>query len=302
MRKDVEEYVSKCSVCNENKTPANDKVFRWPAEEGAWHRVHMDHAFIPGVGLVLILVDSMSGWPEVFKVPDRTAASVKKVLETTFARFGIPTTLVSDNAAEFHDQNWINWLLKLGCKPVKTPPYHPQSNGLAERMVKTIKTGMKAWNKTDNFNNFLYRMLLNYRCVPHGDRSASPGELMLGRRIRNPFTLGYNINSEVLYDNNKLDRPEKVTFLGQKGLNTAFVLKSNAETILAHADQLKPLKTPETPVEIRSEISTEVENPEALNQKLTPREDDPKCSGSAEVGVRRSSRIAEKYTNFTYSK
>lgn len=100
----------------------------------------MDHAYINGVGLLLILVDSFSGWPEIIQVPDKKSSTIKQILGVIFFRNGIPKTLVSDNAPEFCDEDLNLWLEKIGCKPYKTPPYHPQSNGLAERMVQTVKT------------------------------------------------------------------------------------------------------------------------------------------------------------------
>ena len=40
-------------------------------------RMHIDHAYITGVGLLLILVDSFSGWPEVTRVPNKNISTIK---------------------------------------------------------------------------------------------------------------------------------------------------------------------------------------------------------------------------------
>ena len=75
----------------------------------------------------------------------------------------MPHTLVSDNVAKFADKDLCAWLQYIGCQSIKTPPYHPQSNSLAECMVQTIKCGLKAINKsTSNFGSYLACMLLSY--------------------------------------------------------------------------------------------------------------------------------------------
>lgn len=101
----------------------------------------MDHGFLPGKELFLILVDAYSEWPETVRVQDRSAKTVMHVLRTIFSRNGVPRTIVSDNAAEFHDETLCAWLRRIGCKPVKIPPNHPASNGIAERMVQSVKGG-----------------------------------------------------------------------------------------------------------------------------------------------------------------
>ena len=109
-----------------------------------WSCVHMDHAYITRVGLLLIRVDSFSSWPEVKLVPDQKSSTIKQIQRIIFSRNGTPKTLASDNAPEFCDEDLNLWLEKIGCKPYKTSPYHPQSNGLEERMVQTVKMGLKA--------------------------------------------------------------------------------------------------------------------------------------------------------------
>ena len=132
----------------------------------------MDHEHIQDIGLFLILEDSFSGWLEVIKVRDRKVTTVRQILRTIFTSNGVTKTIVTDNAPEFCDESLVLRLRKIGSIPYKTPPYHPQSNGIAERMVQTLKMGLK--------------VLLSYRTVPHVDRKQSPSALM-GRQNRTPI-------------------------------------------------------------------------------------------------------------------
>ena len=103
----------------------------------------MDHAYITGEGLLLIQVVSFSGWPKVIREPDKKSSTIKQILRVIFSRDGLPKTLVSDNAPEICDDLNL-WLEKIGCKPYYTLQYHPQSNEMTERMMQTVKMGLKA--------------------------------------------------------------------------------------------------------------------------------------------------------------
>ena len=60
-----------------------------------------------------------------------------------------------------------------GFNHVKSSPYYPQSNGLAERMVKTIKSLLQETLDT-------YLALLSYRATPLPWCQLSPAELVNG--------------------------------------------------------------------------------------------------------------------------
>ena len=106
----------------------------------------MDCAHVKDVGLFLILVDSFSRWPEVIKVVDRKVTTIKQILRTIFSKNRAPKTLVLDNAPKFCDENLCSWLKHIGCVTYKTPHYHPQSNGITERMVQILKIGLRTFS------------------------------------------------------------------------------------------------------------------------------------------------------------
>ena len=183
---DVERWVRDCPICCGIKPKIPKDLDKWPAESKAWERVHMDHALAPHVGLFLILVDAFSGWPEVIKVQNRSSSATIDAVRTVFSRNGVPFHLVTDNAQEFCSDEFLKWLTMIGCTPYKTPPYHPQSNGCAERMVRTVKESMKAWKEEfGRYPAYLQKVLMNYRSIPHGNRKESCSKRM-GRQIRSP--------------------------------------------------------------------------------------------------------------------
>ena len=150
----------------------------------------MDQVYITGVGHLLILVDSFSGWPEVIWVPDKKSSTIKQIQRVIFPEraYRKPWYLTMHQNLVM---NLILWLEKIGCKPYKTPPFHPQSNGWAEKMVQTIKMRLKACSQQKEKNEvFLPKLLLSYCTIPLVGRLESPSALM-GRQIKAPLTMSF---------------------------------------------------------------------------------------------------------------
>ena len=66
---------------------------------------------------------------------------------TLFAQVGIPEVVVTDNGPCFVSQEFEMFLVKNGVKHITSAPYHPSSNGLAERVVQLVKKGLKKERK-----------------------------------------------------------------------------------------------------------------------------------------------------------
>ncbi len=62
-----------------------------------------------------------------------------------------------------------------GTKHIKSAPYHPSTNGLAERFVQTFKNAMRA-SEHDGFS-LIGRFLGKYRATPHATTGSTPSEL-----------------------------------------------------------------------------------------------------------------------------
>ena len=61
-----------------------------------------------------------------------------------FATHSLPRKVVTDNGPSFTSEEFRAFMSDNGITHVTTAPYHPLSNGLAERAVHTVKRGLKA--------------------------------------------------------------------------------------------------------------------------------------------------------------
>ena len=71
-----------------------------------------------------------------------TPATIEK-LRGVFATHGLPVILVSDNGPSFISEDFKAFMKFNGIQHIFTAPYHPSSNGQAERTVRTFKEVMK---------------------------------------------------------------------------------------------------------------------------------------------------------------
>ena len=94
----------------------------------------------------------------------------------------------SDNGSCFPSGEFKEFLKLNGIAHLLTTPYHHQLNGLAERMVQALKSGMKKLSEGAVDLN-LARFLFNYRITPHSTTGMSSSELMFGRQLNTRFDL-----------------------------------------------------------------------------------------------------------------
>ena len=78
-----------------------------------------------------------------------------------FAKFSLPETIVTNNGAGFVSQEFEAFHASNGIKHITSEPYHPASNGLAERAVQIVKRGMKKVT-SGTMNTRLAKVLFTY--------------------------------------------------------------------------------------------------------------------------------------------
>ena len=83
--------------------------------------------------MFLILIDTHSKWIEAAETSSTSPACVIKELQSSFARFGSPEMTITDIATCFTSAEFKAFLERNGVKHVTSAPYHPSSNGVAER-------------------------------------------------------------------------------------------------------------------------------------------------------------------------
>ena len=88
-----------------------------------------------------------------------------------------------DNGSVFMSSEFTDFVKRNGIRHVTSSPYHPSSNGLAERAVQTMKDGLKKL-VSGSLETKLARFLFKYRLTPQTVTGVSPAELMFGRPLR----------------------------------------------------------------------------------------------------------------------
>ena len=103
---------------------------------------------------------------------------------------GFPVTLVSDNGAQFASNVFKHRMQQWGIKHLFSPPYHPASNGLAEKAVHIIKDKLKKMEAPIvplSLQAYITEILRVYRGTVHSTTASTPFELMKHSKVPSLF-------------------------------------------------------------------------------------------------------------------
>ena len=134
--------------------------------------------------MLLVVIDSHSKWIEVEAATSANTinSQVKIFCKSRYTK----DITVSDRARYFTSDEFKSFTEANGVRRmhvhvhVYAPPYHPASNGMAERAVQTVKTGLRKI-KRPSLQLRIAKILARYRITPQASTQRSWAELLLRR-------------------------------------------------------------------------------------------------------------------------
>ena len=178
----LQKVVEGCHTCAKERINPKEPLLPTVFPDRPWAKVGAD-LFQWNENQYLLVVDYFSRFIAVAKLTSTTSLAVVEHCKSIFARHGIPSEVMTDNGPQFSSEYLTQFATQWGFTHVTSSPRYAQSNGEAERAVRTVK-GLLQKGKDP------YLALMAYRATPLAN-GYSPAQLSMGRQIRTtvPVTL-----------------------------------------------------------------------------------------------------------------
>ena len=199
MRRSVEKWCAECAVCASRKNPIKKRrapLLKYqvgmPLERVALDITGPWPVSNSGNRYTLVVSDYFTKWAEAYPIPDQEAKTVAEVFVNQFvARFGAPMLIHTDQGRNFESKLFKEMCHLLGVKKTRTTAFRPQSDGLVERLNRTVGTMITAFvsENQKTWDKDLQLLLMAYRATPHESSKITPNEMMLGRQVSMPLDI-----------------------------------------------------------------------------------------------------------------
>ena len=196
LHRDIAEFCRTCESCQtaSGRRAVRAPLIPLPIISQPFERIAMDIVGpLPksrqGNRFVLVICDYATRYPEAIPMKHVDAGSVAEELIKVFSRVGVPREILTDQGTNFTSQLLIELYRMLHIQPIRTTPYHPQTDGLVERFNQTLKLMLRktAVKEGIDWDKMLPYVLFAYREVPQTSTGFSPFELLYGYQVRGPL-------------------------------------------------------------------------------------------------------------------
>ena len=147
---------------------------------------------------ILILVDYATKMIVLEPLETKTAQEcADAIVRRWISNFGCMRILHGDR-----DPSWLSQIFQemtklLEIAKTHTTPFHPSSDGLAERSIKTISQMLKVLvsDSRDTWSELLPFVEMAYRATPHESTGFSPNRMTFGREVLMPIDILYKTSN-----------------------------------------------------------------------------------------------------------
>jgi transposase InsO family protein len=193
--RDVKHYVQLCRYCNLRKTNRQGggpvEIMTYNPSERPGVRVHMDQCgpfpvSSNGAVYILVIKDSMTKYITLMALDAKDMLTVNNAyLNQYLAVFGAPEVLITDRGTEFHNSQMKGLAQLFGVRKISTTPANPQSDGLAENQMGTLKDMLTSFisDHQRDWDEYLQVVAHSYNNIVNDATGFTPQYLTFGTEM-----------------------------------------------------------------------------------------------------------------------
>ena len=184
------EWVRTCEHCQRFRRDRNDRpqfqerrLPTYPMQRISMDFLSLESSTLQGDFRVLVIVDDLTRYAEAFVVPNERGETAANVLmENIICRYGVPEEVITDQGSAFISDLFETMCYQLAVDKIFTSAYHPQGNGINERMHSTLYTILRSLtgNVASTWKKQLPYALYVYRTTIHKAIGMSPHKALYG--------------------------------------------------------------------------------------------------------------------------
>ena len=168
MNSDIANWCRYCTGCQTAKVSRHNRPVFGKFEEPTERFDHVDLVgplpYSDGFKYLLTCVDRFTRWPEAIPIIDIRAETVADTIFGGWvARFETRATITTERGAKFESRLWDTLCNQFGITRNRTTSYHPQSNGMVERLCRQLKAAIMAHETPNPWTTTLPAVLLGIR-------------------------------------------------------------------------------------------------------------------------------------------
>ena len=200
MRKEVQDFVGTCDVCQRAGDKLSDNVnVHTIVARHPWEIVTID--FMCGLAparqtkhtSIVVITDKFTRQIHLRSCPLNPSAkeTVQYFLEMVVARHGLPRLIISDRGSQFESLLWIGVMEALGSRAALASTHHPQTNGATERVNRTLVQMIRKFVRKNHADwvSFLPLFEFAYNSAVHATTGLAPFVAELARMPLMPVAM-----------------------------------------------------------------------------------------------------------------
>lgn len=207
LERTVRKYVKRCEACQKTKSDAglmkgNLQPIEYPSAPFSMVGIDLMGSLTLTTRrnrYIIVLIDFFTKYVEAEPLKNMRSQTIADwFVNKIVMRYGAVDRVLTDQGKGFCSTFMESVFALTKSQHVKATPYHPETNGLAERSIRTIRSMMGHYvnESFTNWDLYLNKLIFAYNSAVQVTTGESPYKLLFGREPKLPIDVTFKLPNQ----------------------------------------------------------------------------------------------------------